>query len=51
MGFLELIGRHLDAPEVAAFEAGMAVIRREFPVEDLTAFLERWSVSPHPDAS
>ncbi len=43
--FLDLNGWYLDAPEVAAFEAGMAVIRRETGPEALAAFFERWAVA------
>ncbi len=42
--FLDLNGWYLDAPEVASFEAGMAVIRREAGVETLTAFFEAHAI-------
>lgn len=37
---LDLNDVHLDAPEVAAFGAGMAVIRGETAVDTLAAFFE-----------
>ncbi|MEM9059775.1 MAG: type II toxin-antitoxin system death-on-curing family toxin [Pseudomonadota bacterium] len=36
--FLDLNGWYLDAPEIASFEIGMAVIGRKSSVEDLAAF-------------
>ena len=38
--FLGLNGLYLDAPEVAAFEIGMAVIRHEQTTDDLARFFE-----------
>lgn len=43
--FLVLNGRYLDAPEVAAFEAGMAVIRRETGPEALAGFFEAHAIA------
>lgn len=42
--FLGLNGQYLDAPEVAAFEIGMAVIKRERPVEDLAVFFAEYCI-------
>ncbi len=42
--FLDLNGWYLDAPEVAAFEAGMAVIRGEADVGSLAAFFEAHAI-------
>lgn len=44
--FLGLNDVYLDAPEVAAFEAGMAVIRGEAPPDTLAAFFEAHAIRP-----
>ncbi len=42
--FLDLNGWYLDAPEVAAFKAGMAIIRREANVDTLAIFFEAHAI-------
>jgi len=42
--FLGLNGWYLDAPEVASFEIGMAVIEHRQPVAALAAFFERQAI-------
>ncbi|MEM6932219.1 MAG: Fic family protein [Pseudomonadota bacterium] len=42
--FLDLNGWYLDAPEIAAFEIGMAVIKRENTTDDLAVFFERYAI-------
>lgn len=44
VSFLILNGKHLDAPEVASFDIGMAVIAKEKTVEDLAAFFEEFCI-------
>lgn len=46
--FLDLNGLYLDAPEIASFDIGMAVIAREKPVEDLAAFFRAYAIAVEP---
>ncbi|MEM7745807.1 MAG: Fic family protein [Pseudomonadota bacterium] len=43
--FLDLNGWYLDAPEVASFEIGMAVIEHREPLDALAAFFERYAIA------
>ncbi|MEM0991251.1 MAG: Fic family protein [Pseudomonadota bacterium] len=42
--FLDLNGWYLDAPEVASFEIGMAVIEHRAPVDALAAFFQTYAI-------
>lgn len=42
--FMGLNDWYLDAPERASFEIGMAVIKRDRPVEDLAAFFQSYAI-------